>query len=409
MIGSLLSTLALATTLTVTAPPPVSAQRPHLLPDAGEAPTVTPEGDHVVLEFDGGWMDLRLQGRRYLLHFEEDWSGTLNREVAFEGDDSQELNLAVGLTDELKHGAPNTPEGAAKAAGRLRKQIKRSRLSDAAKQRTDALVTGWLADIVAQRTNRQVLFKDEGWYRRLSAALAVDEGTLLAPTFWSFGWTYGRMAAGVKALGAEQAVGRLKGRTDAIGLHPSVAGALEWASQLSPTEEHLTAMSAALEAWEALDAPPSLVARYRAVVKEKSTLTAGHRAPPFEAPNETGELVHSETFRGRVVVLDFWGTWCAPCISAIPELSDLAAKFGDQIYFVAVAAEKPGTEARWRAIIKKHGWTGAVHLFTQDRALQDRYQVGRFPTYTLVDAEGKIIDLTVEKEDLAAAITAALE
>ena len=56
---------------------------------------------------------------------------------------------------------------------------------------------------------------------------------------------------------------------------------------------------------------------------------AGPMAPDFSLPDLTGKMVTLKQYRGKVVVLDFWATWCPPCRAAIPELVKLQDKYRD--------------------------------------------------------------------------------
>ena len=59
--------------------------------------------------------------------------------------------------------------------------------------------------------------------------------------------------------------------------------------------------------------------------------TASHAlAPDFTLPQPDGESLHLSAYRGKVVLLDFWATWCYPCREEIPHLVDLQQKYGDR-------------------------------------------------------------------------------
>ncbi len=53
-------------------------------------------------------------------------------------------------------------------------------------------------------------------------------------------------------------------------------------------------------------------------------------APEFSLPELTGQTLHLSAYRGKVVLLDFWATWCDPCKDEIPHFVDLQSKYGDQ-------------------------------------------------------------------------------
>lgn len=68
----------------------------------------------------------------------------------------------------------------------------------------------------------------------------------------------------------------------------------------------------------------------------------GSLAPPFTTSSLTGEFVDLLEFRGQVVVLNFWATWCAPCEAELPILQAFADQMGDQVRVVAVNLREDG-------------------------------------------------------------------
>jgi cytochrome c biogenesis protein CcmG, thiol:disulfide interchange protein DsbE len=64
--------------------------------------------------------------------------------------------------------------------------------------------------------------------------------------------------------------------------------------------------------------------------RARRSTTAGRRAPDFSLPQLNGELLRLSTYRGKVVLLDFWATWCDPCRDEIPRFVNLENKYGPQ-------------------------------------------------------------------------------
>ncbi len=109
----------------------------------------------------------------------------------------------------------------------------------------------------------------------------------------------------------------------------------------------------------------------------------------LQAPNPAA--ANLKALSGQVVVLEFWATWCGPCIAAIPHLNGLAEKFADKpVRFIAVTDEK---EAVVRKFLKKrpmHAWIG----LDTDRSLFDAYGIRGIPRTVLIDRRGKIAAIT---------------
>ncbi|MDE6071417.1 MAG: TlpA family protein disulfide reductase [Muribaculaceae bacterium] len=119
-------------------------------------------------------------------------------------------------------------------------------------------------------------------------------------------------------------------------------------------------------------------------------------APGFTLPDLDGKNVSLSDFRGKWVVLDFWGSWCGWCIKGFPALKEAFNKYGDKIVVIGIGCNEP--EADWRAGVKKYElpW---INLYNgENRALYDDYNVEGFPTKVIINPEGKIVDLTTGED-----------
>lgn len=100
------------------------------------------------------------------------------------------------------------------------------------------------------------------------------------------------------------------------------------------------------------------------------------------------------SLEGKVVVLDFWATWCAPCIAAMPHLNDLIDKFKDRpIQFISITDEEESAVTGFlkRRVIK--GWVG----LDNDRSVFEAYGVLGLPHTVVIGRDGKIATITKPK------------
>ena len=120
----------------------------------------------------------------------------------------------------------------------------------------------------------------------------------------------------------------------------------------------------------------------------------GEKAPEFSLRNAKDKLVSLSSFRGKVVLIDFWASWCGPCRAANPSVGKIYNKYkakGFEVLGVSIDSKK----AAWLKAIKQDhihytqvndpaGWNSPV---------AEKYGVNMIPTSFLLDKQGKIIDI----------------
>jgi len=122
----------------------------------------------------------------------------------------------------------------------------------------------------------------------------------------------------------------------------------------------------------------------------------GSSAPGFTLPDEKGENVSLSSFKGKYVVLDFWGTWCGVCIKGIPKMKEYNLKCRGKVEFISICCRDDKNS--WLAALKKYrmSWTS---LFAEDLQIPERYGVEGYPTKIIIDKEGKIVFKSIGEED----------
>jgi thiol-disulfide isomerase/thioredoxin len=115
----------------------------------------------------------------------------------------------------------------------------------------------------------------------------------------------------------------------------------------------------------------------------------------FTLPDLNGKPVALADFKGKVVVVDFWGTWCAPCRQAIPHLAELYRKFHSRgLEIIGLSYEKGAlSEAEARGMVERFvRQTGLPYLslIGDDSVLQQVPNFHGFPTTLVIDPAGKV-------------------
>jgi thiol-disulfide isomerase/thioredoxin len=117
----------------------------------------------------------------------------------------------------------------------------------------------------------------------------------------------------------------------------------------------------------------------------------GSAAPPIEIEyllqSPEGSKATLESLRGKVIVIDFWATWCMPCIRTMPHLNDLAKEFKDEpVQFIAVTKEPP---SKIESFLTKHEIAAWVGIDANGSMFRD-YRITGIPNTYIIDREGKI-------------------
>jgi thiol-disulfide isomerase/thioredoxin len=118
-------------------------------------------------------------------------------------------------------------------------------------------------------------------------------------------------------------------------------------------------------------------------------LKVGDPAPEAMLETLDGDHLWVSQLKGKVVVLDFWASWCGPCIAALPSMKKLARAHGDGP-FMLLSISGDANGARLREFVANHemGWT---QCWDGNSDAQRAYGVRGFPTYFVIDRAGRIL------------------
>ncbi len=111
-------------------------------------------------------------------------------------------------------------------------------------------------------------------------------------------------------------------------------------------------------------------------------------APDFELEDFAGGRVSLRDFRGRWVVLDFWGSWCAPCLKNFPELKEIYAAHCGEVEIVGVCCND--SPKAWRAAVERFELPWVSLFQPKGGRVAADYRVSAYPTKVIVDPQGGI-------------------
>lgn len=131
---------------------------------------------------------------------------------------------------------------------------------------------------------------------------------------------------------------------------------------------------------------------YKASEENKTKIEAGRKAPDFTLKNQTGEDVTLSSLKGKYIVLDFWGTWCPPCMRGMSKMKNYYNKYKDNVEFVGIACDEK--EATWKAAINKNDLNWRQLINDNKKTENDvsiRYAIQAFPTKIIIDKDMTIL------------------
>jgi len=131
----------------------------------------------------------------------------------------------------------------------------------------------------------------------------------------------------------------------------------------------------------------------------------GDMAADISLPSVTGDTLHLSSLKGKIVLLDFWASWCGPCRVANRGLTKIYDKFGGkgfEIYSVSLDAEKED----WVKAIKKDkiSWQQVIDPGGWETPTAQRWGIYALPTSYLIDREGRLIAMDLAGKELEKAL-----
>jgi len=130
--------------------------------------------------------------------------------------------------------------------------------------------------------------------------------------------------------------------------------------------------------------------------KTAISLKKGNPAPTFTYQNTKGEAVALSSFKGKIVYVDVWATWCGPCIREIPSLKELEKSYhgNNDIVFMSVSIDKERDKEKWLKMVdeKKLGGVQIMADLAWKSSIVKDYSIQGIPRFILIGKDGEIIN-----------------
>jgi cytochrome c biogenesis protein CcmG, thiol:disulfide interchange protein DsbE len=137
------------------------------------------------------------------------------------------------------------------------------------------------------------------------------------------------------------------------------------------------------------------VVAYATYERPIHVVVAGERAPAFSIAADNGVTVSVPKLKGKLLILNFWATWCPPCVEETPSLSQLAKDYANR-GVVVMAISVDTSEKAYREFLEKYR---PGFLTARDARIHRDYGTFVYPESYIIDSEGKVVQKIAEGAD----------
>jgi cytochrome c biogenesis protein CcmG/thiol:disulfide interchange protein DsbE len=117
----------------------------------------------------------------------------------------------------------------------------------------------------------------------------------------------------------------------------------------------------------------------------------GDKAPDFSLKSVDGKTIKLSDYKGKVVIVDFWATWCGPCRRGIPDLVSLQKEFKDDLVIIGISLDAEKTIKDVPGFVKSYSINYPI-VYGDEKVIMAYGGIQSIPTAFVVDKKGNVVD-----------------
>lgn len=133
-----------------------------------------------------------------------------------------------------------------------------------------------------------------------------------------------------------------------------------------------------------------MVGFFKPPIPPKSSGQKLYQAPPFEVQSINGQTISLQQQKGKVVFLNFWATWCPPCLAELPSINDFYLKIKDNPNIVFISVDSDNDLPKSTLFLQKRGYQFPVYGGNAG-SLPEQFFSGTIPTTIVIDKNGLVV------------------